>query len=140
MTSFTHRLFDCDLHLGNGVLPLFGTEDLLRSVAVTMILIALAGIAFAFFGQGPLLEVMRYEKTPHYLFYLMAILGLDAVSAIPFARLRRENKAWRFAGIKLASFCLMWPSTLHLPARILGVNTVLLMVDARSAGRLHFCC
>jgi len=45
---------------------------------------------------------MRYEKTPHYLFYLIAILGLDALSAIPFARLRRENKAWRFAGIKLA--------------------------------------
>jgi hypothetical protein len=42
------------------------------------------------------------KKTPHYLFYLIAILGLDALSAIPFARLRRENKAWRFAGIKLA--------------------------------------
>jgi len=78
-------------------------EPKVFGAAVTMILIALAGIsAFAFFGQGPLLEVMRYEKTPHYLFYLVAILGLDAASAIPFARLRRENKAWRFAGIKLA--------------------------------------
>jgi len=78
-------------------------EPKVFGAAVTMILIALAGIsAVAFFGQGPLLEVMRYEKTPHYLFYLIAILGLDALSAIPFARLRRENKAWRFAGIKLA--------------------------------------
>ena len=78
-------------------------EPKVFGAAVTMILIALACIsAFAFFGQGPLLEVMRYEKTPHYLFYLIAILGLDALSAIPFARLRRENKAWRFAGIKLA--------------------------------------
>ena len=78
-------------------------EPKVFGAAVTMILIALGGVsAFAFFGQGPLLEVMRYEKTPHYLFYLIAILGLDALSAIPFARLRRENKAWRFAGIKLA--------------------------------------
>ena len=78
-------------------------EPKVFGAAATMILIALIGIsAFIFFGQGPLLEIMRYEKTPHYLFYLMAILGLDAVSAIPFARLRRENKAWRFAGIKLA--------------------------------------
>ena len=61
-----------------------------------------------------------------------AILGLDAVSAIPFARLRRENKAWRFAGIKLALICLMWPSTLHLPARILGAARFCWMVDARS--------
>ena len=78
-------------------------EPKVFGAAATMILIALIGIsAFIFFGQGPLLEIMRYEKTPHYLFYLIAILGLDALSAIPFARLRRENKAWRFAGIKLA--------------------------------------
>ena len=30
------------------------------------------------------------------------MLALDAISAIPFAKLRQENKAWRFAGIKLA--------------------------------------
>ena len=78
-------------------------EPKVFGAAATMILIALIGIsAFIFFGQGPLLEIMRYEKTPHYLFYLIAILGLDALSAISFARLRRENKAWRFAGIKLA--------------------------------------
>jgi O-antigen/teichoic acid export membrane protein len=78
-------------------------EPKVFGATMTMILIALAGIsAFAFFGQGPLLEAMRYEKTPHYLYYLIAILGLDALSAIPFARLRRKNKAWRFAGIKLA--------------------------------------
>jgi O-antigen/teichoic acid export membrane protein len=34
------------------------------------------------------------------------ILGLDALSAIPFARLRLENKARKFAGIKLAGIVL----------------------------------
>ena len=35
-----------------------------------------------------------------------AILAADAASALPFARLRAENRAWRFAGIKLAGIIL----------------------------------
>ena len=38
----------------------------------------------------------------HYAVWVALILGLDALTAIPFARLRLENKARRFAAIKLA--------------------------------------
>ena len=31
------------------------------------------------------------------------VLGLDALSAIPFARLRLDNRPWVFAGIKLTN-------------------------------------
>ena len=37
-----------------------------------------------------------------YAIWVALILGLDALTAIPFARLRLENRARRFAGIKLA--------------------------------------
>ena len=37
-----------------------------------------------------------------YAVWVALILGLDALTAIPFARLRLENRARRFAGIKLA--------------------------------------
>ena len=37
-----------------------------------------------------------------YAIWVALILGLDALTAIPFARLRLENRARKFAGIKLA--------------------------------------
>jgi O-antigen/teichoic acid export membrane protein len=41
-----------------------------------------------------------------YAVWVALILGLDALAAIPFARLRLENKARRFATIKLAGIAL----------------------------------
>ena len=71
--------------------------------SLTMISLVLLAIAlFAYLFQQPILAALRYQEAPQYLFYLVAILALDALSAIPFARLRRQNKAFRFAGIKLA--------------------------------------
>ena len=70
--------------------------------SLTMISLVLLAIAlFAYLFQQPILAALRYQEAPQYLFYLVAILALDALSAIPFARLRRQNKAFRFAGIKL---------------------------------------
>lgn len=71
--------------------------------SLTMISLVLVAIAlFAYLFQQPILAALRYQDSPQYLFYLVAILALDALSALPFARLRRQNKAFRFAGIKLA--------------------------------------
>ena len=44
---------------------------------------------------------MRYPDNVEYLMILAAVIALDAITAIPFARLRAENKALRFAIIKL---------------------------------------
>ena len=52
--------------------------------------------------QQPLSAWLRYPQHPEYLLCFAAILAMDAVTALPFARLRAENKAWRFAGIKMA--------------------------------------
>ncbi|MBW3127354.1 polysaccharide biosynthesis C-terminal domain-containing protein [Hymenobacter profundi] len=41
-----------------------------------------------------------------YAVWIACILGLDAVAAIPFARLRLENKAKKFAAIRLANILL----------------------------------
>jgi O-antigen/teichoic acid export membrane protein len=42
-----------------------------------------------------------YPNHPEYIYWFIFIIGLDALSAIPFARLREENKAGKFALIKL---------------------------------------
>ncbi|OWY20203.1 polysaccharide biosynthesis protein [Sphingobacteriales bacterium UPWRP_1] len=45
--------------------------------------------------------LIQYPNHPEYIVWFAFILGLDALSAVPFARLRYEEKAWRFAAIRL---------------------------------------
>lgn len=49
---------------------------------------------------------LQYPKHPEYVLYFAAILSFDAIAAIPFARLRAEDKAFRFAGIKIIEILL----------------------------------
>ena len=49
---------------------------------------------------------LQYPDHPEYVLSFAGILALDALSALPFARLRAENRAWRFAGIKLTEILL----------------------------------
>lgn len=75
----------------------FGTS--LLSVLFTSLLFVLAT---TFFRQ-PIAGALRFPDHPEYILWFGLILGMDALSAIPFARLRSENKAFRFAGIKLVN-------------------------------------
>jgi len=60
--------------------------------------IVLAGI-FA----SPIAGLIRYPGHPEYIIYFAVIVGVDAFTAIPFARLRQQNRAFRFAWIKIVN-------------------------------------
>lgn len=48
------------------------------------------------------LEVwLRYEDHPEYLLWLLLILFMDVIAALPFARLRVENRVGRFVTVKM---------------------------------------
>jgi len=49
----------------------------------------------------PFSEFLKYENNREYIRMFTAILAIDAFSAIPFARLRRHNKAKTFSIIKI---------------------------------------
>ena len=49
---------------------------------------------------------LHYADHPEYVLWFSIILALDAIASIPFARLRAENKAVRFAGIKITEIIL----------------------------------
>ena len=51
---------------------------------------------------GPISVAMGYEAHPEYIAVMAIVVALDAFQAILFARLRFENKAWKFAALKLA--------------------------------------
>ncbi len=68
--------------------------SILASTGVFMLL------AVAFFK--PLASALKYEANPRYIVLLLIILAMDAIAAIPFARLRAQNRATRFVTVKLA--------------------------------------
>ena len=71
---------------------------LLSSVGLTVLLMLLA---------RPLMELLGLPPgKEQYALWIAGILGLDALAAIPFARLRLENKARKFATIRLANIGL----------------------------------
>ena len=51
---------------------------------------------------GPIAEAMGYGTHPEYIAVMAVVVALDAFQAILFARLRYENKAWKFAALKMA--------------------------------------
>ena len=67
----------------------------------------------------PISEIIRYEAHTKYITWLSLIIALDCLAAIPFAKLRKENRAKRFSSLKLINvivhisliiFCLsIWP-------------------------------
>ncbi|HEY8511561.1 MAG TPA: polysaccharide biosynthesis C-terminal domain-containing protein [Cyclobacteriaceae bacterium] len=63
--------------------------------AVTIITLALSTFFIAF--AGPLAAQMDIPEHRDYIVWLTAIVAIDALVAIPFARLRLEKKAARFA-------------------------------------------
>ena len=77
-------------------------QDLVYSTA--LIFVVLVNLSF-FLGiyliNDQLSASLHYANHPEYVLCFTLILVLDAISAIPFARLRAEHKAFRFAGIKV---------------------------------------
>ena len=57
-------------------------------------------IGIAYFSQH-LANILRYPQNKEYIIWFAMILALDALTAIPFAKLRSQNKAFRFASLKL---------------------------------------
>jgi O-antigen/teichoic acid export membrane protein len=51
-------------------------------------------------------ELIGYGNTPQYILWFGIIIGADALTTIPFAKLRHENKAGRFAVIKLLNILI----------------------------------
>jgi O-antigen/teichoic acid export membrane protein len=54
----------------------------------------------------PISRLIDFPDQQQYISWLAIILAIDAITAIPFARLRLENKALKFAGIKMTNILI----------------------------------
>ncbi len=73
------------------------------TVAFSILSTSFLFITTAIIFNQPIADWLRYPNHNEYVIWFAIIVGLDAISSIPLARLRVENKAIRFASINLVS-------------------------------------
>ena len=56
-----------------------------------------------FFFRDPISAIMQYGNHPEYVWWLALTVGIDAVTAIPFAQLRLQGRPIKFAVVKLVN-------------------------------------
>jgi O-antigen/teichoic acid export membrane protein len=76
------------------------------STILISILISSAILSFILFGLAKPITQSNWAKqsgNESYFYYILVILAADAISSIPFAWLRQQNEAMRFAMLRLLS-------------------------------------
>jgi O-antigen/teichoic acid export membrane protein len=71
----------------------------LISIGTTALIFLVVGYVFI----DKIAEWLKYENHAWYLLCFMLIIAIDAITALPFAKLRSENKALKFAAIRLVN-------------------------------------
>ncbi len=81
-----------------------GDDDPSTVLATVLRFLTLANgglLLLALVFQQPIADLLRHSDHPEYIWWVAAILAMDSVGNAAFARLRADNQALRFAGIKL---------------------------------------
>lgn len=104
---------------------------------IVLLITAIFLILYGFFYKS-FAELIHYEFNTHYVLLLGIIVAIDAAAAIPFAMLRKKNKAGRFSLIKTLNvltniffnilFLVIIPEkSMMIAERIFGEQTSLLI-------------
>ncbi len=81
-----------------------------RTAVFSLMLTSVLFIAGMMASAQPIADLLRYPNHANYVIWMSWIIGLDALAAVPFARLREQQRAKRFALLK----------TLNILINILG--------------------
>lgn len=92
-------------------------------VVTVLAVLLVAGVALF---RNPIASLIHYQNNTEFLSWFSLIIAMDGISAIPFAKLRKENRAKKFATLKLINvfvtvgvvyfFVSIWPGlALHNP-------------------------
>lgn len=75
----------------------------LSTSSYSLLFSTLLFLGFAWIFRADIAEVLGYENQVKFVSWFILIIGLDVLSSIPFAWLRQQNKAMRFASLKLVN-------------------------------------
>ena len=83
-----------------------GRDVAYSTALIFVVLINLGFLLTILLINTRLSAALNYANHPEYVLFFTLILTLDAIASIPFARLRAEDKAFRFAGIKVTEILI----------------------------------
>jgi O-antigen/teichoic acid export membrane protein len=107
-----------------------------RSVWGATTVAALLFFAVVMVFRGGIAEVMDYAQTPHYVTLVAAIIALDVITALPFARLRQEGRAAMFVVVRVASVVVNVALTVVFYSVMHGTGPVWVFVANLAASAL----
>ncbi len=70
------------------------------SLCIVFILLSLAFLT-------PLAHLLKYDDAPQFVIWMMLIVSSDALAAVPYAKLRAENRAYRFVWIRMGTIAII---------------------------------
>ena len=60
-------------------------------------------ILLVFIFLDPIAELLQYSANPEYIIWMIIIVAIDALAAVPFAKLRADNKPLKFVLIRFST-------------------------------------
>ena len=76
-------------------------DEVYTTSLVSLFITSLSFIVAVLIFSGNIADILDYSDNPEYIVMIGLIVGIDAFTAIPFARLRQKNKAVKFAFVKI---------------------------------------
>lgn len=92
----------------------------------TVTYVSLAFVAIVLLFNQDIANVMGYSTTPSYIWIVALIIAIDAITAIPFARLREQGRAATFVMLRVLSvvinvaLCLFFYSVMPRMGGVVG--------------------
>lgn len=81
-------------------------EKVFSTSVISLFTTTLLFLLVMFFFRGEIASAMQYGNHPEFVWWLALTVGLDAVTAIPFAQLRLQGRPVKFAVVKLVNIGL----------------------------------
>ncbi len=83
-----------------------GNPKVYTTTLISLFISSITFIVFSVIFANPTAASLGYENNPEYIIWLSLIIGLEAITAIPFALLRQQNRPVRFAALKFINIAI----------------------------------
>ena len=93
-------------------------EESTKVYSTTLISLLISSVVFVgliFLNSSAISQWLGYANHPEYIQFFALIIGMDAVASISFAKLREQDKAMRFAFIRIVNIMAVSYTHLTLP-------------------------
>ena len=81
----------------------YNSKKIYNTSALSLLTTSIVFVVIMLFNAEGIANILEYSGHSEYIKMFSLIVAIDAFTAIPFARLRIENKAFKFAFIKLVN-------------------------------------